>query len=190
MAFDLFQCFLCLHVKCSDIRARWDWAVRIDPTHCDRSKGCIPQKSRESPSTFSKYIPIELISPFAVLACFAQSEEQPSHLRCVSSNITSMSIVKTKEIPEIKIQSFYFEILPSDMFPAEVYLTWRSAGPPQHPGGDWSVKRGLTSCSLWGECRYCGGGCLRIMNHSPRLSVWAVRRWSAPLCLQWGLFQG
>lgn len=114
----------------------------------------------------------------------------PSHLRCVSSNITSVSIVKTKEIPEIQIQSFYFEILPSDMFPAEVYLTWRSAGPPQHPGGDWSVKRGLTSCSLWGECRYCGGGCLRIMNHSPRLSVWAVRRWSAPLCLQWGLFQG
>lgn len=114
----------------------------------------------------------------------------PSHLRCVSSNITSVSIVKTKEMPEIQIQSFYFEILPSDMFPAEVYLTWRSAGPPQHPGGDWSVKRGLTSCSLWGECRYCGGGCLRIMNHSPRLSVWAVRRWSAPLCLQWGLFQG
>lgn len=38
-----------------------------------------------------------------------------------------MSIVKTKEIPEIKIQSFYFEILPSDMFPAEVYLTWCSA---------------------------------------------------------------
>lgn len=114
----------------------------------------------------------------------------PSHLRCVSSNITSVSIVKTKEIPEIQIQSFYFEILPSDMFPAEVYLTWRSAGPQQHPGGDWSVKRGLTSCSLWGECRYCGGGCLRIMNHSPRLSVWAVRRWSAPLCLQWGLFQG
>lgn len=114
----------------------------------------------------------------------------PSHLRCVSSNITSVSIVKTKEIPEIQIQSFYFEILPSDMFPAEVYLTWRSAGPPQHPGGDWSEKRGLTSCSLWGECRYCGGGCLRIMNHSPRLSVWAVRRWSAPLCLQWGLFQG
>lgn len=74
----------------------------------------------------------------------------PSHLRCVSSNITSVSIVKTKEIPEIQIQSFYFEILPSDMFPAEVYLTWRSAGPPQHPGGDWSEKRGLTSCSLWG----------------------------------------
>lgn len=82
MAFDLFQCFLCLHVKCSDIRARWDWAVRIDPTHCDRSKGCIPQKSRESPSTFSKYIPIELIPPFAVLACFAQSEGHPSSEMC------------------------------------------------------------------------------------------------------------